>query len=500
MRLWLCFVVWVGFAFGQEAIRGFTPGELPQERKWEEQARRIPEPARVGSYMKQMSAKPHLAGTPGSKAVADYALGLMKQWGLDAHLEEYEALLPTPKTRLLEMVAPRAFRAKLVEPAIAADPTSSDTDEAPTYNAYSGSGDVIAPLVYANYGMPGDYEYLARNGVDVKGKIVITRYGGGWRGLKPKLAAEHGALGCLIYSDPNDDGYYRGDAYPRGMWRPADGVQRGSVMDITLYPGDPLSPGWASEKNAKRLRLSEARTLMNIPVLPISYGDAQPLLQELGGLVAPEDWRGALGITYHIGKGTERVRLKVEMDNSVHSIYDVIATVPGSEFPDEWVMAGNHHDAWVHGAMDPLSGASALLETARALGELVKQGWRPKRTIVIALWDGEEFGLIGSTEFAEKHADELSKKAVAYLNSDTTSKGQLGAGGSHTLESFVADLTRDVSDPVSGKPLADNMRRAFERTNRDGYSTRARGRVAYGSAGVRVRLCVFPAALRSRFP
>ncbi len=461
MKVWFYVVLGLTGCFpvrAQEAIRGFSPGQLTEEKKWEEQARKLPEPARVGGYMKQMSAKPHLAGTPASKAVADYALGLMKQWGLDAHLEEYDALLPVPKARLLEMVAPHAFRAKLAEPPISADPTSADPDEAPTYNAYSGSGDVTAPLIYANYGMPGDYDYLAKNGIDVKGRIVLTRYGGGWRGLKPKLAAEHGALGCLIYSDPKDDGYYRGDVYPRGMWRPADGVQRGSVLDITLYPGDPLSPGWASEKDSKRLRLSEVRTLMKIPVLPISYGDALPFMRELAGLVAPEDWRGALGITYHIGNGNTQVRLKVDMDNSVHPIYDVIASIPGSDFPDEWVMAGNHHDAWVHGAMDPLSGASALLETARTLAELGKRGWRPRRTIKIALWDGEEFGLIGSTEFAEKHAAELSKKLIAYINSDTTSKGQLGAGGSHTLEAFVADLTRDVSDPVTGKPLSENMR------------------------------------------
>ncbi len=445
-------------ACAQDNIRGFPPADVAQEKQWEDRARAIPEAVRIGGYMKQLSLKPHVAGTPGSKAVAEYVLGLMKEWGLDAHIEEYEALLPTPKTRLLEMVSPRVVRAKLTEPPVPADPTSFDKDEIPPYNAYSGSGDITAPLVYANYGMPGDYEYLARNGVDVKGKIVITRYGGGWRGLKPRLAAEHGAAGCLIYSDPKDDGYYRGDVYPQGMWRPADGVQRGSVLDMTLYPGDPLSPGWGSEKGSKRLAISDARTLMKIPVLPISYGDALALLQELGGLVAPEDWRGALGITYHIGKGTEKTRMKVEMDNSIHPLFDVIATIPGTDFRDEWVLAGNHHDAWVHGAMDPLSGASALLETARTLAQLSKQGWRPRRTIKLALWDGEEFGLIGSTEFAEKHADELSAKLVAYINSDTTGKGQLGVGGSHTLESFVAELTRDVNDPISGKPLADNMR------------------------------------------
>ncbi len=445
-------------ASDQLPVRGFSPASLPQEKKWEEKARLLPESTRIGAYMKRMSAKPHLAGTPASREVAEYALGLMKSWGLDAHIEEFEALLPRPQSRLLEVLSPHPFHAKLYEPPIAADTVSVHKDEVATYNAYSGSGDVTAPLVYVNYGMPADYEYLAKNKIDVKRKIVIARYGGGWRGLKPRLAAEHGASGCLIYSDPKDDGYYRGDVYPTGGWRPADGVQRGSVMDMTLYPGDPLSPGWASEKGAKRLPLSEAKTLMHIPVLPISYGDALPLLQQLRGPVAPDDWRGALGLTYHIGDGGEKVHLAVQMDNSTHPIFDVIARIPGSELPDQWVMAGNHHDAWVHGAMDPLSGASALLETARTLGQLLKLGWRPRRTILIALWDAEEFGLVGSTEFAEKHASELSRKLVVYVNSDSNGKGRFSAGGSHTLETFVGELARDVNDPVTGKPLADILR------------------------------------------
>lgn len=439
-------------------MRGFSPAAAAEEKKWEDSARAVPDPSNIGRYMKQMSLKPHLAGTPASKAVAEYALGLMKSWGLDAHIERYEALLPTPKARVLEMVSPRPFQAKLNEPAVPEDPTSSDKDEVPTYNAYSASADVTAPLVYANHGMPEDYEYLAKNGVDVKGKIVITRYGAGWRGLKPRLAAEHGAIGCLIYSDPKDDGYYRGDVFPKGMWRPADGVQRGSVVDMTLYPGDPQSPGWASEVGSRRLPLNEVHTLMTIPVLPISYGDAMPLLQEIGGAVAPENWRGAFGFTYRVGNGSERVHLKVEMDNSVHPLFDVVARIPGERFPDEWVLAGNHHDAWVHGALDPLSGASCLLETARTLATLYRGGWRPARTVMIALWDGEEFGLVGSTEFAEKHADDLSRHLVAYVNSDTTGKGNLGAGGSHSLEAFVAELTRSVADPISGRPLAENMR------------------------------------------
>ena len=441
-----------------DSIRGFPPDAAATEKKWEEKLRALPDPARVGRYIERMSSEPHLAGTPQSKAVADYILGLMREWGLDAHMEEYEALLPTPMGRRLDMVAPKVFHAKLEEPGLKEDKTSFDKAVVPSYNAYSGSGDVTAPLVYVNYGVPADYEVLQKLGIDVKGKIVIARYGGSWRGIKPKVAQEHGAVGCLIYSDPKDDGYYQGEVYPKGPFRPPDGIQRGSVLDMALYPGDPLSPGFASEKGVKRLAVSEAKTLMKIPVLPISYGDASPLLENLQGPVAPEDWRGALGFTYHIGPGATKVRLKVDMDNSIHPLHDVVMRIPGSEFPDQWILAGNHHDAWVHGASDPGSGAAALLETARSLSELLKQGWRPKRTIMIALWDGEEFGLMGSTEFVEKHAADLKQKLVAYINSDSNGKGRLGVGGSHTLEEFVSELARDIPDPVTGKPLSETPR------------------------------------------
>ena len=287
---------------------------------------------------------------------------------------------------------------------------------------------------------------------------MIARYGRSWRGTKPKVAAEHGAVGCLIYSDPRDDGYYQGDVYPKGALRPPDGAQRGSVVDMPLYVGDPLSPGWASEKGSRRLKRSEAKTLMTIPVMPISYADATPLLQHLEGPVAPENWRGALGFTYHIGPGPSTVHLKLDFDWSTRPLHDVIATIPGSQFPDEWVVYGNHHDAWVNGAHDPISGAASLLESARALGTLRQQGWKPKRTIVFALWDGEEFGLLGSTEWAEKHADELNRKAVVYVNSDTNAQGSLGVGGSHTLFEFMSQVLRDINDPKTGKSLLESTR------------------------------------------
>ncbi|HTP13996.1 MAG TPA: transferrin receptor-like dimerization domain-containing protein, partial [Bacteroidota bacterium] len=317
-------------------------------------------------------------------------------------------------------------------------------------NAYSVDGDVTAPLIYVNYGIPKDYEDLDRMGISVKGAIVICRYGASWRGIKPKVAAEHGAIGCIIYSDPRDDGYYQGDVFPKGPYRNDEGVQRGSVMDMPIYPGDPLTPGIGATKNAKRMDLKEVQTLTKIPVLPISYGDAKPLLEELTGPVAPDGWRGALGMTYHIGPGPAKVHLKVAFNWDLKPVYDVIAKIPGSVFPDQWVIRGNHHDAWVNGAEDPLSGQSAELEEARALGELLKQGWKPKRTIIYCSWDGEEQALLGSTEWAETHADELAQKAVLYINSDGNGRGFFGAEGSHTLEKFINGVAKDIQDPEKG--------------------------------------------------
>src|SRR5580704_924152 len=442
-----------------DAIRGFDPASQTREITWEQQARAIPDAARIGEFIKRYSNQPHLAGTPQSKQTAEGILAQLREYGLDARIEQFEALLPTPKTRILGMTAPVKLRLRLEEPAVSGDPNSRDAGMVPTYNAYSGDADVTAPLVYANRGLPEDYDVLAALGIDVKGKIVIVRYGGSVRGTKVKVAHERGAIGCIIYSDPRDDGFFQGDVYPNGPFRPSQGVQRGSILDLPLYPGDPLSPGWASEPGSKRLPLSEAQTIMKIPVLPISYGDAQPLLANLTGPVAPEPWRGALPITYHLGPGTSDthstiVHMNVLMDNATRPLYDVIARIPGSDFPDQWVLDGNHHDAWVHGASDPLSGAASLMETARTLAEMTRKGWKPKRTILLAFWDGEEFGLIGSTEWMEKHADELDGKLAAYINADSSGKGRFTVSGSHSLEAFMQEVTRDVNDPVSGKPLA----------------------------------------------
>ncbi len=408
----------------------------------------IPDRANLRQYMERLTARPHHVGSPYDKDNAEWMLSKFKEWGLDAKIENYEVLFPTPRERVLELTEPRHFTAKLQEPAVSGDRTSAQRDEQlPTYNAYSIDGDVTAPLVYVNYGASDDYEQLERLGVSVKGAIVIARYGATWRGIKPKLAAEHGAVGCIIYSDPRDDGYANGDQYPLGPFRPADGVQRGSVMDMPVYSGDPLTPGVGATKDAKRLKLSEVTVLTKIPTIPISYADAQPLLAELTGPVAPERWRGGLPITYHVGPGPSKAHLKLVFNWDTKTLYDVIVRIPGAVYPDEWVIRGNHHDAWVNGAADPVSGTSALLEEARALGVLLKQGWRPKRTIVYCVWDGEEPGLLGSTEWVEDHADELQRKAVAYINSDGNGRGFLNVGGSHTLEKFINSVARDVKDP-----------------------------------------------------
>ena len=398
--------------------------------------------------MKRLSARPHHVGSPYDKENAEWILSKFKEWGWDAHIENFYVLFPTPKERLVELVEPAKFTAKLAEPTVPEDPTSSQHDEQlPTYNAYSADGEVTAPLVYVNYGVPQDYEQLERLGISVKGAIVIARYGAAWRGIKPKVAAEHGAMGCLIYSDPHEDGYFEGDVFPAGAFRPPEGVQRGSVMDDTLYPGDPLTPGVGATKDAKRLPLEAVQTITKIPVLPLSYSDAQPLLAALKGPMAPGNWRGSLPFPYHIGPGPAKVHLKVKSNWDIKTLYDVIARVGGSEYPDEWVVRGNHHDAWVNGAEDPTSGMVAELEEARTFGELLKQGWKPRRTIIYCAWDGEEPALLGSTEWAEEHADELSRHAVAYLNSDSNGRGYLYVGGSHTLEKFINGVARDIEDP-----------------------------------------------------
>ena len=411
------------------------------------------------TWMKQMTAAPQHVGSPQSRANAEFMVQLFQSWGYNAQTDVYQVLFPTPITRELELLSPNPYSAKLREPEIPEDASSSIRgDRLPTFNAYSADGDVTGELVYVNQGIPGDYEDLARMGISVEGKIVIARYGGSWRGIKPKLAAEHGAIGCILYSDPRDDGFFQGEPYPEGSFRMDQGVQLGSVADMPLFPGDPLTPFIGATDDAERLELEDAPTLMQIPVLPVSWSDAQPFLEALEGPVAPARWRGGLPITYRVGPGPARVRLKLAFDWSLVPAYNVIAKLEGSDYPDEWVIRGNHRDAWVFGAQDPTSGMVALMEEARAIGELAQAGHRPKRTIVYAGWDAEEPGLLGSTEWVENHADELRKKAVIYINTDSNGRGFLGAGGSHTLERLVNEVAASVEDPQTGVTVGQRMR------------------------------------------
>ncbi len=443
-----CFLLLATTPDNEQPLGGYSAASSRNERVWEVKFRALPTPQNLRDYMQRLSARPHHVGSPYDKDNAEWMLAKFREWGLDANIETFDVLFPTPKARVVELVEPTKFAAKLQEPALAIDPTSNQqTEQLPTYNAYSADGEVTAPLVYVNYGIPDDYQKLEAMGVSVKGAIVIARYGNSWRGIKPKVAGEHGAVGCLIYSDPADDGYVQGDVFPGGGWRPPDGVQRGSVMDMSVYPGDPLTPGVGATKDAKRLDLKDVKTITRIPVLPISYADAQPLLAALKGEVAPESWRGSLPQTYHLGPGPAKVHLKVQSNWDIKPLYDVIVRIPGSANPDQWVVRGNHHDAWVNGAEDPVSGTVVLMEEARGFATLLQQGWKPKRTIIYCVWDGEEPALLGSTEWAETHAEELRRHAVAYINSDANQRGYLSMGGSHTLERFINGVARDIEDP-----------------------------------------------------
>ncbi len=448
---------------GENPMVGFSSEHAAEQRAWETKLDALVRAENLRGWMQQMTAHPHHVGSPWDKANAEMMAGLFESWGYETKIEEFWVLFPTPKERKLELLAPTSFVASLKEDVLAEDRTSAQVSEyLPTYNAYSVDGDVTGELVYVNYGLPADYEELAKNGVSVEGKIVLARYGGSWRGIKPKVAAEHGAIGCIIFSDPGAEGYGAGDVYPKGGFRPAQGVQRGSVADAPLRSGDPLTPFVGARKDAKRLPREEADTLTKIPTLPISARDAQPLLAALGGRTVPREWRGGLPLAYHFGPGPAKVHLKVAFNWDLKPLYDVTATLRGSERPDEWVIRGNHHDAWVAGATDPVSGMVAVLEEARVVGELAKQGMRPKRTIVYAAWDGEEPGLLGSTEWAETYASELAEKAAVYINSDSNSAGFFGLAGSHTLETLLNQVATDVQDPDKGITVAARRRAQVE--------------------------------------
>ena len=416
-------------------------------------------PQNLDDWMKHMSSKPHHVGSPWSKQNAEFIAEKFESWGFETEIETFDVLMPFPIIRKLEMVGPNKVSLQLKEPALDEDATSGITkDLLPGFNAFSADGDVTAELVYVNYGIPADYEELERLGIEVEGKIILARYGGSWRGIKPKVAREKGAIGCILYSDPKDDGYFQGDVYPDGPYRMEHGLQRGSVLDMPLYPGDPLTPGYGAKPDVERLAIEDAPTIMKIPVMPISYADALPLLKALEGPVAPSSWRGALPVTYHIGPGPIKVHLQLKFDWGLRRAYNPVAKLKGSVYPDEWIMRGNHHDGWAQGAADPISGMVSLMEEARAIGELLKTGWRPKRTLVYAGWDAEEPGLLGSTEWVEYHLDEIQEKMVVYINTDGTGVGFMGVSGSHSLEKFVNEVASELKDPVQDVTLKKRIR------------------------------------------
>jgi N-acetylated-alpha-linked acidic dipeptidase len=467
-------------ATGTPDLEGFSSVGAAAEMQLEQRFDADLSATQMSAWMQQMASEPNHVGSPHDKANAEFELAKFREWGWDASIETFSVLYPTPKEVLVELIAPMHFKARLSEPPVAGDAATERTkDELPPYNEYGADGDVTGELVYVNQGMPDDYKELARQGISVKGRIVLTRYGGGWRGLKPKLAYENGAIGCLIYSDPRDDGYGQGDTYPKGGYRPADGVQRGSVEDMTLYSGDPLTPNVGATAGAKRLAIKDAKNILKIPVLPMSYADAEPLLAALGGRVAPATWRGGLPLTYHLGPGPAKVHMRVLSDWSQKPLYDVVAKIRGGQEADRWIIRGNHHDGWVFGAADPLSGQVALMAEAKAIGKLVKEGWKPRRTLVYTSWDGEEPGLLGSTEWAETHAEELRGKAILYVNSDVNGRGILNAEGTHAMQHFVSEAARDVKDPETDVSILSRASAARRVAN---YESGAAGAGAAGES------------------
>jgi len=437
-------------------LDGFFADSSATQRRWEEQFRAVPAPKSAREHLRRLTLEPHIAGTKEDYATAIYVRDQLKSYGLNAELKEYDVWLPYPNTpSIVELITNRTQRLSVTEAVVPGDPTSSNPKITPLFNGYSASGDVTGPLVYANYGLPGDYEDLKKVGVDVTGKIVIVRYGNSFRGVKAKVAQDHGAIGCIIYSDPADDGYMQGDVYPKGPWRPVASGQRGSVQYLFDYPGDPLTPGKPSIAGVPRLKPEEATDLTKIPVQPIAYDVARTLISPLRGPVRPKGFQGGLPLAYHVGGTPDvKVRLKTDMDYKQRTIWDVVARIDGSQDKDRWVVLGNHRDAWVFGAVDPNSGTASMLEVGRGYGELLKKGWTPKRTIILCSWDAEEYGLIGSTEWVEENADELREKAVAYLNVDVAvSGGNFGAYSVPSLWKLIRDVTRDVKDPKTGKTI-----------------------------------------------
>ncbi|HWQ02884.1 MAG TPA: M28 family metallopeptidase, partial [Candidatus Nitrosotenuis sp.] len=445
------------------AIRGFAPERVAAQRALEEILQRIPSAESAENHLRFLTSEPHMAGTEGSRRVAEYIRDKFRSYGLDVELKTYRVWLPQPKEVSLELIAPERKNLGTQEEPLDGDKDTSHPEIVRGFNGYSASGEVKAPVVYVNYGLPEDYKRLRELGVNPEGKIALARYGRSFRGVKARVAEENKAVGLIIYSDPADDGYVAGDIYPKGPYRPSSGIQRGSVYYGFFYSGDPLTPGVAATEKAKRLDPAEARSLPRIPVMPINYRDAHEILSRLEGPRVPREWQGGLPFSYHTGGGPAAVHMKVEMDYELRAIYNPVARIRGAS-DDEWVVIGNHHDAWVFGAVDPSSGTTTMLETARAFGDLVRAGWKPRRTIVLACWDAEEFGLIGSVEWVEEFRAELQAKAVAYINVDSAVSGpNFGASATPSLRALVREAARAVPDPRTGRSVYDAWKENTER-------------------------------------
>ena len=438
-------------------MRGFTAENAVTQKEYETAFQKLVSVERCQYKLRYLTEEPHLAGTENSRKIAEYLRDAFQAYGLKVQMYEYKVYLPYPLEVRVELVSPTEHVAVSKEAGWEWDKDSYETEIVAGYNAYSPDGDVTADLVYVNKGLPEDYQILSEHGISVNGKICIARYGGSYRGVKAKVAGDNGAIGLILYSDPSDDGYMRGDVYPRGPWRSADAIQRGTVKYIFQHASDPLTPGWAATEDAERIPIAEATDLPKIPVVPLAYGDAEPLLKALAGPNVPREWQGGLPFAYHIGPGPAKVRLKVRCEHSTRPIYNVIATLEGTEYPDQWVILGNHHDAWVYGAADPGSGTTALLEVAESLGELAKSGMRPKRSIVFAAWDAEEFGILGSTEWVEELRSTLQEKAIAYLNVDIAATGKrFYVSAIPSLRELIREVTQNVIDPETLRPVYES--------------------------------------------
>ncbi|HEY4423749.1 MAG TPA: M28 family metallopeptidase [Pyrinomonadaceae bacterium] len=473
-------------AFAQTTIDGFSAERSTAERRWEDQFRAVPDPKSAREHLRRLTIEPHIAGTKEDYNTAVYVRDQLRSYGLSADLKEYEVWLNYPNApTVLELITTRRQPLSVKEAAVPGDPTSSNPKISPLFNGFSASGDVTGPVVYANYGLPNDYEDLKKAGVDVKGKVVIVRYGNSFRGVKAKVAEQNGAIGCIIYSDPEDDGYMQGDVFPKGPWRPVASGQRGSVQYLFDYPGDPLTPGKPAIAGTPRLKPEEATDLTRIPVQPIAYDVAGTILSQLKGPLRPRGFQGGLPFAYHVGGTNDvKLRLKTDMDYKLRTIWDVVARIDGNEEKDRWVVLGNHRDAWVFGAVDPNSGSSAMLEVGHGFGELLKQGWKPRRTIFLCSWDAEEYGLIGSTEWAEEMADELRQKAVAYLNLDAAVSGpHFGASSVPSLWKLMRGATRDVKDPKTGKSVYQQWQDRSRENRPEGDQDMREARIASLGSG-----------------